>query len=69
MTRAYGSGLSDRIMAGNATPAEEMLADAAADLVAACRELLADKYLSDPIDADRMKNVRAALARAEGGAA
>jgi hypothetical protein len=39
---------------------------AAPDLLAALRELCADKYLSDPINADRMKNARAAIAKAEG---
>ena len=41
---------------------------AAPDLLAALRELCADKYLADPINSDRMKNVRAAIAKAEGNA-
>jgi hypothetical protein len=37
-----------------------------ADLLAALKELLADKYLADPINADRMAKTRAAIAKAEG---
>lgn len=37
-----------------------------AELVAALEELLADPYLSDPINADRMANARIALAKAKG---
>lgn len=36
------------------------------DLLAALEELCADKYLADPINADRMKNARAAIAKAKG---
>ena len=41
---------------------------AAPDLLAALKELLADKYLADPINADRMAKTRAAIAKAERGA-
>ena len=41
---------------------------AAPDLLAALRELCADKYLADPINADRMKNARAAISKVEGNA-
>lgn len=48
--------------------ANAALISAAPDLLAALEELLADKYLSDPINADRMANARAAIAKAKGGA-
>jgi hypothetical protein len=35
----------------------------------ALRELCNDKYLSDPINTDRMKNARAAIAAATGAQA
>jgi len=38
---------------------------AAPDLLAALEELCADKYLADPINADRMANARAAIAKAK----
>lgn len=44
--------------------ADAVLFAAAPDLLAALQELCADKYLADPINADRMKNARAAIARA-----
>jgi hypothetical protein len=37
-----------------------------AELLDALEELLADKYLADPINADRMAHARAAVARAKG---
>jgi hypothetical protein len=37
-------------------------------MLAALKELLADKYLADPINADRMARTRAAIAKAERGA-
>jgi hypothetical protein len=37
---------------------------AAPDLLAALQELLADRYLSDPINKERMANARAAIAKA-----
>lgn len=37
---------------------------AAPELLAALQALLADKYLADPINADRMAQARAAIARA-----
>ena len=39
-----------------------------ADLLAALEALCADKYLSDPINNDRMAPARAAIARARGQA-
>jgi len=38
----------------------------APELLAALQNLLADKYLSDPINADRMAQARAAVAKALG---
>lgn len=37
-----------------------------AELLEALQELLADKYLADPINADRMAKARAAIAKAKG---
>ena len=48
--------------------ADASLISAAPDLLAALEELLADKYLSDPINADRMANARAAILKAKGEA-
>jgi len=39
---------------------------AAPELLAALKELLADKYLSDSINADRMAKARAAIEKATG---
>ena len=39
---------------------------AAPELLAALQELLADKYLADPINADRMAKARAAISKATG---
>lgn len=36
------------------------------EMLGTLRELVADKYLSDPINADRMARARAAIAKAEG---
>ena len=44
--------------------ADAMLIEAAPDLLAALSELLADKYLSDPINAERMAKAREAVAKA-----
>ena len=49
--------------------ANARLIAAAPELLAALEELCADKYLADPINADRMRNARAAIAKATGGAA
>jgi hypothetical protein len=48
--------------------ANASLLSAAPDMLAALEELLADKYLSDPINADRMAKARAAIAKAKGEA-
>jgi hypothetical protein len=42
------------------------LISAAPDLLAALEGLLSDKYLADPINADRMAKARAAIAKATG---
>jgi len=42
------------------------LISAAPDMLAALEALLSDKYLSDPINADRMAASRAAIAKATG---
>ena len=74
MSKSYNDCLSTRIRHGNATPKEEALADAAPDLLAACKDLLAffdcarpggRLLMTDP-DAEA---ARAAIAKAEGGAA
>ena len=46
--------------------ADARLIAAAPDLLAALEALLADKYLSDPINAGRMAASRAAIAKATG---
>lgn len=56
-------------LAENCTPEDACLMAAAPELLAALQELCADKYLADPINADRMSNARAAIAKAKGGAA
>jgi hypothetical protein len=48
--------------------ANARLISAAPELLAALVELCADRYLSDPINADRMANARAAIAKATGQA-
>jgi hypothetical protein len=47
-------------------PADARLIAAAPLMFEALRELCNDKYLSDPINTDRMKNARAAIAAATG---
>ena len=59
--RAYAFSRSDE--------ANARLIAAAPDLLAALEELCEDKYLADPINADRMRSARAAIAKAKGGAA
>ena len=48
--------------------ANARLIAAAPDLLAALEALCEGKYLSDPINADRMRAARAAIAKAKGGA-
>ena len=65
----YGYSLTQvaRILpVSESAEANARLIAAAPDLLAALQELLADKYLSDPINRDRMANARAAIARATG---
>lgn len=47
--------------------ANARLISAAPDMLEALRELLADRYLSDPVNADRMAKARAAVRKATGG--
>jgi hypothetical protein len=47
--------------------ANARLIAAAPEMLAALEELLADKYLADPINADRMEKARAAVAKVKGG--
>ena len=53
---------------GGGYSANAQLIAAAPELLQALKELCADKYLADPINADRMKNARAAICKAEGRA-
>lgn len=46
--------------------ANARLIAAAPEMLAALMELCADNYLADPINSERMKNARAAIARAKG---
>jgi len=46
--------------------ADARLIAAAPDMLAALENLLSDKYLADPINADRMAKARAAIAKATG---
>lgn len=54
------------IVAENVGHADALLFAAAPDLLAALENLLSDKYLADPINADRMAKARAAIAKATG---
>jgi len=58
---AYAFSISDE--------ANARLIAAAPDLLAALETLCEDKYLADPINADRMRAAREAIAKATGGAA
>jgi hypothetical protein len=53
---------------GAESEANALLIATAPELLAALIELCADKYLSDPINTDRMKNARAAIQKATGEA-
>ena len=58
--RSYAFSLSDE--------ANARLIASAPELLAALEALCEDKYLADPINADRMRNAREAIAKATGGA-
>jgi hypothetical protein len=47
--------------------ANARLIAAAPEMLAALEELCADKYLADPINADRMANALAVIAKVKGG--
>jgi len=55
--------------AENEAMANARLIAAAPEMLAALEELCADKYLADPINADRMANAIAVIAKAKGGEA
>lgn len=67
-----GFGMVAEIRASFGPDDEKManarLIAAAPELLQALKELCADKYLADPINADRMKNARLAISKAEGRA-
>lgn len=73
-SRAYQTALDLRLFVicdldmGNDPRGEQesnaRLIAAAPELLAALQELLTDKYLSDPINKDRMAKARAAIAKA-----
>jgi hypothetical protein len=64
LNRVSGKWVEDR----ETRAANAALISAAPDLLAALEELLADTYLSHPINADRMANARAAILKAKGEA-
>ena len=47
--------------------ANARLIAAAPEMLAALEELCADKYLADPINADRMEKAKAVIAKVKGG--
>jgi hypothetical protein len=73
ISRSYESGGASVAVVESSRDHSRLLADArliaaAPDLLEALEELLADRYLADPINADRMKKARAAIAKATGTA-
>ena len=66
---AISTGPLDRTLPRMPAAANARLIASAPELLSALQELCADKYLADPINADRMRNARAAIAKATGGAA
>ena len=56
----------DHPIVGGDTQANAALIAAAPELLSALEALLADKYLSDPINAERMAAARAAVNKAKG---
>ena len=66
VARLYDSDLCPEH--GGTLEANGRLLVSAPELLAALEELVADPYLSDPINSDRMRNARAAIAKATGNA-
>jgi len=63
---AISTGPLDRTLPRMPAAANARLIAAAPELLAALEALCEDKYLADPINADRMRAARAAIAKARG---